>query len=197
MRELNEYEQAFVDAICEYKPPIIDYSIIALSNSEELSGKLKSIKDEEQRKEINRAEKDTKDIISCLETAVNNFSVNIEGMISAIKNDKKGYENLISLSYEWVGVWNEAPAWRTDGRNEISTRLCKEIASVIITHDGSDEILKSTYFPSLNAAITGMHRTLIQTSTNLFLNVLKKEDRSVNNLLKKQYGDKEIELPLI
>ena len=68
MQELNEYEQAFVDAICEYKPPIIDYSIIALSNSEELSGKLKSIKDEEQRKEINRAEKDTKE-----DRSVNNF----------------------------------------------------------------------------------------------------------------------------
>ena len=152
----------------------------------------------EQLKVYEPSKENTKALINTLSNAVNNFCFKQDEIIEEAKKDPVAYENLIELSYEWVKLWNEADEYCTDGRNEMSTKLCKEFGAALSEKDGY--ICNEEKFQDLREPVLRMHRTLVQSSSNIFLNVLYKERPEVQELMEKKYSidrNKDFELPMI
>lgn len=186
MCELSEREQKFVENICKYR----------YSSVNDLSAISKT--DPERSAKFNlflKGKSDTENLIRSLENAVNSFGLNTRGIIEAIKRDKDGYTKLIQLAYEWVDIWNNAEEHMTDPRNQASTKICKKIAEALISHDGY--VVENHLFVGLRDCVLTMHKTLIQSATNIFATVLKDEHRSVKRVLEESYGEKDVRLPMI
>lgn len=193
---MTQNEQAFVDAICAYQYSGVTRAetdaLFKSDNSEKTSAKVK-----EMLQAVKQDEKAVKDMIEKLGTAVNSFGFDPKNIINAVKEDKNGYANLGQLAYEWVAVWEKSKDWQTDGRNEQSTKLCKEIAQAIREHDGENCILDDKTFPKLDDCAYRMHKTLVQLCSGLFHQVLRDTDRTAKRVLDEKYGDKDVQLPFI
>lgn len=191
MSELSKHEQEFVNAIVDYKPPKYKRKIISRKNTD-----INSPDFHEMAKVYCRAKEDTADIIPILSRAVNSYTVNFEGIIEAIKENRQGYTNLVRFAYAWVNVWYNAEEWRTDGRNEVSTKICKEIANAI-ERESTDNLLENGYFPQLDKATLNMHKTSVQTATNIFLRVLYSKNKAAKNVIEKYFPNKNGKVHLI
>lgn len=195
-KELTLNEKAFVDTICTYK-----YSGVTREEMETLFKSDTSAETSEKVKEmlheIKQDEKAVKDIMDKLGSAANNFGFDPKNIIEAVKGDKQGYANLGQLAYEWVAVWEKSKDWQTDGRNEQSTKLCKEIAQAIREHDGENCILDDKTFPKLDECAYRMHKTLVQSCSGMFHQVLRDIDRTAKRVLDEKYGEKDVQLPFI
>ena len=190
-KELTEYEKKFVKAICEYS----QQSYLCTSK-EQIS------RDDPDKREklhsLHEARNKTQEIINALGNMVNSFGFDCTAVLEEIKKDKNGYTNLVALSYEWVEVLGSGTI-NTDERNQKSVELCKEIWERLDHQYGvditADEL--APYYCELEQAVRGMHRTLMQTSTNMFTKVLRETDKVVNKYLTEKYGEKDIRLPMI
>ena len=189
--QMNEDEMELVKAIIEYKPPKFKRSIISRKNTD-----VDSPDFHDKAKVFCRAVEDVKDIIPKLSLAMNSYSTNFDGIIEAVRENKQGYANLVRLSYAWVDMWSNADETRTDGRNEMSTKLCKEIASAIESKD-TDNLLKNGYFTRLDEATLNMHKTSVQSATNLFMRVLFIKDSAARKVLKRKFPDGKVRLRMI
>lgn len=194
-RELNDVEEAFVKAISEYETPAVKDSGYFITSLKEIDV------DDPERKDklaaLRYSQRQTWDIIKKLESAVNNFSVDLNGMVEAVKaNGQAAYTNLVQLSYEWVDMWDKAEEWRTDPRNEASTKLCKELAQVVRdTNDG--KVFDRAYYADLDKVSCDMHKTLVQTATKMLAGVLRDNDKSVKKVMEDKGMDKNVYLPMI
>lgn len=194
-KELNNAEKEFVKAISEYETPAVKDSGYFITSLKEID-----VDDPERKEKLaayRYSQRQTWDVIKKLETAVNNFGVDIDGIVEAVKANGKGaYANLVQLSYEWVDMWDKAEEWRTDGRNEASTKLCKEMAQAI-KNSNEGKVTNETYYADLDKASCEMHKTLVQTATKMLAGVLRDNDKSVKKIMEDKGMDKNVYLPLI
>ena len=138
---------------------------------------------------------ETERLIDALSVITNTFTFEPEEIIKMAEENPKAKANLIQLSYEWIEFWDKAPDYRTDGRNELSTKICKKIAAALKEEYG--QVAETGEFVGLDREIGGLHKTLVQTATNLFTRVLSENDKAVKDLFEKEYGVKTPDLPLI
>lgn len=182
---MRDCKEEFIEALSQHDPD----ANVNLSNVP---------MDDPNRAEIfdsyDKTQRQTKEIISALGGVVNSFGIDYDGIISSVKENTAAYDALVQLSYEWIELWNAKGQRHTDERNVASTRLCCEIAEAINKHDGF--ITDHHEFASLETSVFRMHKTLVQSATNLFVKVLEEENRSVKAFLNERYCGK-VRLPMI
>jgi hypothetical protein len=137
----------------------------------------------------NRNRDNTGEIVAALEKAVNSFSFNPSRFYEEIKGVSGAEMMLEALAESFVNLWADAEDYRSDGRNEICTRLCKEIQPLL---DKDREDL----FPLLNEHIFRTHKTLVQSMGNLFFDVLKDKNFEIRHYMNEKYGEKS-RMPMI
>lgn len=186
-----EKEQDLVNAIINYKPPYYKRSIVVRNNIDYNSPDSKG-----QKAALWRAEEDTKKLVSILAWAVNSYSISFDEIIEATKISRKGYTNLVRLAYSWVEALSNADKTWIDDRNKASVWTCRSIANEI-RNSSTSELLKNGYFPELDRAVLNMHKTNVQSATNLFLRVLNEKDSAAKRVIKDQFPNGTIYLRMI
>lgn len=186
-----EKEQDLVNAIINYKPPYYKRSIVVRNNIDYNSPDSKG-----QKAALWRAEEDTKKLVSMLAWAVNSYSISFDEIIEATKISRKGYTNLVRLAYSWIETLSCVDETWIDDRNRASIMISFKIVREI-RNSKTSELLKNGYFPELNNAILHMHKTNVQSATNLFLRVLNEKDNAARKILKERFPNGKIYLPMI
>jgi len=131
-----------------------------------------------------------KELIGELETAVNTFSFHPEEIMLKASSEKV-YDKLKDFCYKWVKVWaNKSQPYNTDDRNRISTEIMKDLGPYV--PDGKGE-----GFKDIENNIFTMHRTLIQTASNLVIKVLCEDNKDIKAYIDKRYDGAFRRLPLI
>lgn len=188
---MNEKEQDFVNAIISYKPPFYKHSIVIGNNIDRNSPDSGG-----QRAALWRAEADTSELVSALARAVNSYSISFDEIIEAVKASRKGYTNLVRFAYSWIDVLSSADETWIDDRCRASTVISRKIANEI-TNGKTSILLKNGYFPKLDKTILNMHKTSVQSATNLFLRVLNEKDSAAKRVIKERFPNGTIYLRMI
>ncbi len=186
---MNNYEKDFVKKICDYESPAKGYEGFFIIDIKDID------KDDPDKKEkltaYRKYRNATAEIVNALSIAMNSYNVKEREIIDAIKQDPAGYANLQVFCYQWIEMWANAPDWRTDGRNELSTKLCKEIYSCC-----KDSIPDTRYYADFENATTCFHRTIAQITTNLIVTAVRETNNRIDDYLKTKYGER-LRLPMI
>lgn len=188
---MNEKERNFVNAIINYKPPFYKRSIVTRKNIDYNSPESK-----EQKAALWRAEEDTRELVSTLAWAVNSYSISFDEIIEAVKTSRKGYTNLDRLAYSWIDMLSNADDTWVDDRNRASAVISRKISNEI-RNSKTSELLKNGYFPELDRAVLNMHKTSVQSATNLFLRVLNEKDNAAKRIIKEEFPSGYIRLRMI
>lgn len=186
---LSNYEQDFVKRICDYESPAKGYGSFFVINIKDID-----INDPDKKEKLSAYRKyssDTRELVNSLSLAMNSYNVKECEIIDAIKQDPAGYANFLVFCYQWIELWANAPDWKTDGRNELSTKLCKEIYFCC-----KDSIPDTKYFADLESATINGHKTIVQIITNLVIKAVCEANDGINYYLKAKYGDR-FRLPII
>lgn len=185
-----EKEQNFVNAVINYKPPFYKRSIVDRNKEYGASDIKKGFA------VYRRAEEDTRELVSSLAWTVNSYSISFDEIIEAIKTSRKGYTNLVRLAYAWVEALSNADETWVDDRNKASVWACRSIANEI-RNSSTSKLLKNGYFPELGRAVLNMHKTNVQSATNLLLRVLYSKDSTARKILNERFPNGKIYFRMI
>lgn len=185
-----ENEQDFVNAIINYKPPFYKHSIVNRNKEYGASDIKKAFS------VYRRAEEDTRELVSTLALTVNSYSISFDEIIETIKANKRGYTNLVRFAYLWVEALSNADETWIDDRNKASVWTCRSIANEI-RNSSTSELLKNGYFPELDRAVLNMHKTNVQSATNLLLRVLYMKDNIARKILNERFPNGNIYFSMI
>lgn len=186
-----EKEQNLVNAIINYKPPFYKHSIVTRKSIDYNSPESKG-----QKAALWRAEEDTRELVSTLAWAVNSYSISFDEIIEAVKTSRKGYTNLVRLAYSWIDMLSKSDDTWVDDRNRASVLISFKIAREI-RNSRTSELLQNGYFPELSRAVLNMHKTSVQSATNLFLRVLYSKNKAAKNVIEKYFPNKNGKVHLI
>lgn len=187
---MNENEQDFVNATINYKPPFYKHSVVKRSKEYGASDIKKAFA------VYRRAEEDTRELVSTLALTVNSYSISFDEIIEAVKANKRGYTNLVRLAYSWVEALSNADETWIDDRNKASVWTCRSIANEI-RNSSTSELLKNGYFPELDRAVLNMHKTNVQSATNLLLRVLYMKDNIARKILNERFPNGKVYFSMI
>jgi len=143
-----------------------------------------------------------RELIRSLESEVNYFGYKPSDTLEKIKEAGGLAEmNLENLAAEWVSIWSKNGY--TDDRNEDSVNMCRKIAEIYNEKTGKYPYRferGERLYPHLEDCAYSMHKTLMQSASNLFVKVLRDKDPLVRNVTNKEWGiddTKDVRFPMI